>query len=158
MTDFTQTAVSMSAKRELTAPIIDLDTFESVITALMTDETMGLTKREAGSTSYTAKIAYFNAESDEIARISFNADTRAVYDSGREYLLGAVAAEAIAGEEGGASEDGGKALWNARVSCAIGDDTFTVSLNRDSITVSGYAKAETLAAIETWADSIDALA
>ena len=158
MTDFTQTAVSMSAKREFTAPITDLAAFESVISSLMADETIGLTKREQGSISYTAKITYFNDSSDEIARISFSADNRETYDAGREFLLGDLAAEAFGGEGGEASEDNAKALWNSRVSCAIGDDTFTISFNRDSITVSGYAKTETLAAIEAWADTVDALA
>ncbi|MDO5845388.1 MAG: hypothetical protein Q4Q04_00545 [Methanocorpusculum sp.] len=50
-----------------------------------------------------------------------------------------------------------KGTWNARVSCAIGDDTFVISLNRDAMVVSGYALPATIAAVETWADTQPAL-
>ncbi|MDO5846117.1 MAG: glycerol permease, partial [Methanocorpusculum sp.] len=56
-----------------------------------------------------------------------------------------------------AAELASKATWNARVSCALGDDTFVISLNRGSMIVSGYAEAATIAAVETWADNQPAL-
>lgn len=139
MTDFTQTAVFMSAKRELTEPITDLETFESVVSSLLNDETIGLTKKEAG-------------------KISLTAPSKTAYEDGISLLKGTEASETIGGIGASASEEADKALWNTRISCAIGDDTFNVSLNRDSITISGYAKAETLEAIEAWADTVDALA
>ena len=158
MTDFTQTAVSMSAKRELTEPITDLTAFENIVASLINDETIGLTKKETGSISYTAKITYFNAAGDEAGKISITAPSKTAYEDGISLLKGTEAAETIGGIGATASEEADKALWNTRISCAIGDDTFNVSLNRDSIVISGYAKAETLEAIEAWADTVDALA
>lgn len=158
MTDFTQTAVSMSAKRELTEPITDLTAFENIVASLINDETIGLTKKETGSISYTAKITYFNAAGDEAGKISLTAPSKTAYEDGISLLKGTEAAETIGGVGASASEEADKALWNTRISCAIGDDTFNVSLNRDSIVITGYAKAETLEAIEAWADTVDALA
>ena len=158
MTDFTQTAVSMSAKRELTEPITDLTAFENIVASLINDETIGLTKKETGSISYTAKITYFNAAGDEAGKISLTAPSKTAYEDGISLLKGTEAAETIGGVGASASEEADKALWNTRISCAIGDDTFNVSLNRDSIVITGYAKAETLEAIENWADTVDALA
>ena len=158
MTDFTQTAVSMSAKRELTEPITDLTAFENIVASLINDETIGLTKKETGSISYTAKITYFNAAGDEAGKISLTAPSKTAYEDGISLLKGTEAAETIGGVGASASEEADKALWNTRISCAIADDTFNVSLNRDSIVITGYAKAETLEAIENWADTVDALA
>ena len=158
MTDFTQTAVSMSAKRELTEPITDLTAFENIVASLLNDETIGLTKKETGSISYTAKITYFNAAGDEAGKISLTAPSKTAYEDGISLLKGTEAAETIGGVGASASEEADKALWNTRISCAIADDTFNVSLNRDSIVITGYAKAETLEAIEAWADTVDALA
>lgn len=158
MTDFTQTAVSMSAKRELTEPITDLTTFESVVASLMSDETIGLTKKETGSISYTAKIAYFDAAGNDAGKLSLTVPSKTAYEDGISLFKGTEAAETIGGVGASASEEDDKALWNTRISCAIGDDTFNVSINRDSIVISGYAKTETLEAIEAWADTVDALA
>ena len=148
----------MSAKRELTEPIADLAAFENVVSSLMNDETIGLTKKETGSISYTAKITYFDAAGDEAGKLSLTAPSKTAYEDGISLFTGTEAAETIGGVGASASEDEDKALWNTRISCAIGDDTFNVSINRDSITISGYAKPETLEAIESWADTVDALA
>ena len=105
-----------------------------------------------------AKITYFNAAGDEAGKISLTAPSKTAYEDGISLLKGTEAAETIGGVGASASEEADKALWNTRISCAIGDDTFNVSLNRDSIVITGYAKAETLEAIENWADTVDALA
>jgi hypothetical protein len=55
------------------------------------------------------------------------------------------------------SEIGTEATWNVRISAKLGTDTFQISLNRDSMTVSGYADDATLAAVDTWADTKPAL-
>ncbi|MDD3257781.1 MAG: glycerol permease, partial [Methanocorpusculum sp.] len=52
-----------------------------------------------------------------------------------------------------ASEIDTEATWNVRISCVLGADSFQISLNRDSMTVSGYADDATIAAVETWADT-----
>ena len=158
MTDFTQTAVSMSAKREITQPITDRTAFEEIVASFLSDQTMGLSRKEKTNTSYTAKIIYCNAAGDDVGKISMTANSGDTYEEELSFLKGNEATEIIGGIGGTAFEDSEKALWNIRISCERDSDTFTVSFNRDSITVSGYAKAETLAAVESWADTIDALA
>lgn len=157
MVNFTLKSQSLSADRVFTAPITDAAAFDSVITTILADTTMGLTKKTAGACSYTAKIEYFDASGEVAAAVSLNAETRAIYNAAKTFLLAAETAAAVAGTDAEAAELSSKATWNARVSCAIGDDTFILSLNRDKMVISGYANAETLAAVETWADTVQAL-
>ncbi|HJJ43771.1 MAG TPA: glycerol permease, partial [Methanocorpusculum sp.] len=51
------------------------------------------------------------------------------------------------------TELGPDATWNVRISAKIGTDTFSISLNRDSMTISGYADDATKEAVDTWADT-----
>lgn len=157
MPDFKQKSISISSERTFTAPITDAATFDGVITSLLADTTIGLTKKEKTHENYTAKIEYFDAEGEKVSTVSVSAATRAVYNAAKAELLASATAEAIAGTEAEAAELTSKSTWNVRVSCAVGDDTFVVSLNRDGMIVSDYTNAETIAALETWADTIPAL-
>lgn len=157
MPNFTQTAVSMSARRIFTAPITNAETYDAVIASLLADETMGLTKKEKTGETYTAKIEYFDAAGEVNNTASVTAFSRADFNTMKTKMLESATAEAFAGTDAEAAELTSKSTWNVRVSCAIGTDTFSVSLNRDDMTVTGYALPATLAALETWADSVEAL-
>ena len=68
------------------------------------------------------------------------------------------AAEAANGENhGGASRDSTEDTWSAKFSCSLGDDTFTVTITREYMLINGFEEDATLAAVETWADTVAAL-
>ncbi len=157
MTNFVETSKSRNAKRTYTA-IADVAAFEAAVQAFAADSTMGLTKKQLSDETYKAKITYFDENSDEKGYLNLYAADKTQYESMTELLEGDVVAEAANGENhGGASRDSTEDTWSAKYSCAIGEDTFTVTITREYMLINGFEEDETLAAVEAWADGIPAL-
>ena len=66
-------------------------------------------------------------------------------------------AETAAGVGGSASTDSTEDTWSAKFSCSLGEDTVTVTITREYMLVNGFENDETLAAVEAWADTVEAL-
>ena len=161
MADFTKTAINQNAKREYVSPIPSLDAFESVVNAFKNDNTMGFTKKELTAESYKKKIVYFNSAGDEKAYVNVYASDKASLEDGTSLLKGTEAAETFAGVGGSGSVEDKEDNWTAKFSCINKvtingketDDTFTITIGRDYMSINGFSYDETLAKIETWADS-----
>ncbi len=119
---------------------------------------MALTKKEKSKETYIARFEYLDVAGELKSTASATAHSRAELAAITTHMTSDATAAVFAGTDATAVESLKKASWNVRVACAIGDDTLNVSLNRDDMIISGYARAETLAVFETWADTIDALA
>jgi hypothetical protein len=158
MANFNQTSASLSATRTFTVPITDAAVFDAVIETLLADTSMALTKKEKSKETYIARFEYLDAAGELKSTASATGHSRAEMAAITTHMTSDATAAVFAGTDAAAVESLKKASWNVRVACAIGDDTLNVSLNRDDLIISGYAKAETLAVFETWADTIDALA
>ena len=154
--NFEETSVSRNAKRTY-EQIADIDTFEAALSAFEADTTMNLTKRELSSASYKTRIDYFDAAGDDKGYLNFYAADKTAYNDMASLLSGTEAAETAAGVGGSASRDSTEDTWSTKYSCAIGDDTFYVTITREYMLISGFAKDDTLAAVESWADGIEAL-
>ena len=59
--------------------------------------------------------------------------------------------------EASASRDEDEDAWSVRYSCAIGDDTFNVTITREYMLITGFSKDATKEALEVWADTVEAL-
>ena len=156
MADFIETSKSRNAKRTYDK-ITDADTFESVVSAFKADSTMGLTRKEAGAETYKTRIDYFDAAGEDKGYLNFYAADKTAYNDMASLLTGTEAAETAAGVGGSASRDSTEDTWSTKYSCAIGDDTFYVTITREYMLISGFSKDETLAAVEDWADTVEAL-
>ena len=157
MTNFVETSKSRNAKRTYTT-IADVAAFEAAVQAFAADSTMGLTKKQLSDETYKAKITYFDENSDEKGYLNLYAADKTQYESMTALLEGDAVAEAANGENhGGASRDSTEDTWSAKYSCAIGEDTFTVTITREYMLINGFEEDETLAAVEAWADGIPAL-
>ena len=157
MTNFVETSKSRNAKRTYAA-IANVADFEAAVQAFAADSTMGLTKKQLSDETYKAKITYFDENSDKKGYVNLYADDKTQYEALVEFLESDLAAEAANGENhGGASRESTEDTWSAKYSCAIGDDTFTVTITREYMLINGFENDETLAAVETWADGVDAL-
>ena len=156
MADFIETSKSRNAKRTYDK-IADADTFESVVAAFKADSTMGLTRKEAGAETYKTRIDYFDAAGEDKGYLNFYAADKTAYEDMASLLKGTEAAETAAGVGGSASTDSTEDTWSAKFSCSIGEDTFTVTITREYMLVNGFELDETLAAVETWADTQTAL-
>ena len=156
MADFIETSKSRNAKRTYDK-IADVDTFASVVSAFAADSTMGLTRKEASSETYKTRIDYFDAAGEDKGYLNFYAADKTAYADMASLLTGTEAAETAAGVGGSASKDAAEDTWSAKYSCSLGEDTFTVTITREYMLVNGFEKDETLAAVESWADTVEAL-
>lgn len=154
--NFEETSVSRNAKRTY-EKISDIDTFEAALASFDADSAMGLTKKELSSATYKTRIDYFDAAGEDKGYLNFYAADKTAYNDMASLLAGTEAAETAAGVGGSASKDAAEDTWSAKYSCAIGDDTFYVTITRDYMLISGFAKDETKAALEAWADTVEAL-
>ena len=161
MADFTKTAINQNAKREYISPIPSLDAFESVVNAFKNDTTMGFTKKEQTAETYKTKIVYFNSAGDEAGYINLYAYDKTSAGDMESLLKGTEAAETFAGVGADASEEDREAAWTAKFSCINKvtindkeiDDTFTVTIGKDYMLVTGFSYDATIEKIETWADT-----
>ncbi len=159
--DFVQTAISKSAKRIFTAEFTNAAAYDEVIAEITgVDNLLGLAEVELGKQTYKTYVGYFDPNTSEMnGKIQVTAYTRTEYDAAITALTGSADLKTAFGNGGTAetSEIGNEATWNVLISCVLGTDSFQISLNRDSMTVSGYADDATLAAVDAWADTKTAL-
>ncbi|ABN07363.1 hypothetical protein Mlab_1194 [Methanocorpusculum labreanum Z] len=159
--DFIQTAVSKSSKRTFTAEFTNAAAYDAIV-AEITGETnpLGLAEVELGKETYKTYVGYFDPNTSEMnGKVQVTAFSRAEYTAAVTALTGSADLKTAFGNGGTAetSEIGTEATWNVRISAKLGTDTFQISFNRDSMIVSGYADDATLAAVETWADTMPGL-
>ena len=161
MADFTKTAINQNAKREYISPIPSIDAFNEVVNAFKNDTSMGFSKKELTATTFKTKIVYFNSAGDEKAYVNVYAGDKTSFDDGTSLLKGTEASETFAGVGGSGSVEDKEDNWTAKFSCVNKvtingkeiDDTFTVTIGKDYMTVSSFSYDETIEKIETWADS-----
>ena len=151
--NFEETSVSRNAKRTY-EKIETIESFETALSRFTSDTTMNLTKRELNSANYKIRIDYFDAASNDKGYLNFYAADKTAYEDMASLLAGTEAAETAAGIGGTASHDAAEDAWSAKYSCAIGDDTFYITITREYMLISGFAKDETLEAVENWADTV----
>ena len=159
--DFIQTAISKSAKRIFTAEFTNAAAYDAIIAEITgVENPLGLAEVELGKQTYKTYVGYFDPNTSEMTgKVQVTAYSRAEYSAAITALTGSADLKAAFGNGGTAetTEIGTEATWNVRISAKLGADTFQISLNRDSMTVSGYADDATIAAVDAWADTKPAL-
>ena len=150
---FVETAKSRTAKRTYD-PIANVESYEEGLSRFLADTTMGLTKKELSSSAYKVKVEYFDAAGDDKGYVNMYAADKTAYEEMASLLAGNEATETAAGIGGTASRDSAEDTWSTRYSCAIGEDTFTVTITREYMHITGFEEDATLAAIEAWADTV----
>ena len=165
MADFSETSVSRNAKRIFSAPIADVDTFNTVVSAFAEDATMNIVKNQTSAT-YKARIDYKKADGSEAGYTLFYATSNTQMAEVVSHLTGNETTETIAGVGGTSAVNDDEYHWLVKFSCTKNitldgknyEDTFTVSIGREYMLISGFTYDTTLETIETWADAQDALA
>lgn len=142
--------------------IADAAVFAETVAAFAADSTMGYSKKELSSETYKAKIFYFDADSNEKGTVSLTAEDKDQYEEMTTFLEGDIADEATNGKDhGGASHDSTDDTRSAKYSymLVVGEveDTFTVTITREYMLINGFETDEALAAVEAWADGVEAL-
>ncbi len=168
MADFVQTTVNKTALRDLAVPIADVESFDTIIQAVITDNPFGCVgyTTRAGETiapiiknreHYTAKVNFLDGEGKKVGTVSLQSPTIAAFEANAaEVLANAALATAMGGE---AVRNGPGESYYAQLKChdPSGDDYY-VTFTRTTVRLSSYQDDAIRTAVETWADAVGALA
>ena len=161
--DFTQTQNVKTAERELTAPIVDVTTFGTVLADLISNAP-GADSAEIASQQYAAKFVINNSELTKLGEITVKVPSSDAYTAAITAIITNGVLDAIAGacEEGASIErNQSDDVFSARVKLVQteeqGNETFYVTLAREKTRVTSYEAEAILTAVETWADTQEAL-
>jgi hypothetical protein len=168
MADFVQTTVNKTALRDLAVPIADVESFDTIIQAVITDNPFGCVEytTKAGETvppiiknreHYTAKVNFLDGEGKRVGNVSLQSPTIAAFEANAAEVL---ANTALATAMGGVAERNfaGESYY-AQLRChdPSGDDYY-VTFTRKTVRISSYQDDAVRTAVETWADAVPALA
>jgi 23S rRNA U2552 (ribose-2'-O)-methylase RlmE/FtsJ len=167
MADFVQSANVKSAIRKLALPIADVETFNSIVESVITSNPFSCVSYMIGGEThpavektketYTAKVVYQDAMAKTVGTGNHKFDTLAKFNSGVTALL---AASAVTTAHGGTvSRDLDKEAYSATIKCHDANgELYTVNFSRDQITITSYEDDAIRTKVETWADTVAALA
>jgi len=167
MADFTTKSVTKSAVRKLTTPIDTVANFLALVQDIVDNNPWGCVSYISngatvaavvrGSESYSGTIVYENALAKTVGQISVKAPTSAAFSTDVSTIIAATAINTAMG--GTPSHDSSEDSFRCTLKChAANGENFTVTLSRDSVTVSSYESDNILTGIEAWADTVTLLA
>ena len=167
MANFVQTNNNKTAVRELAVPIADVNTFNGIVQAVLDDNPWECTSYIQNDVEqdpvaksreyYTAWVLYQDNEASTVGQISARAPTVAAFTANIAELL---ANEALTTAMGGDPvRDTDADRYSCTLKChAASGEIYYVSFARDRVSVSSYSDDAILTTLETWADTVAALA
>jgi len=167
MANFVQNSETKNAVRELTSPIPDVATFNTIVQSVITGNPFGcVSYMTAGVThdpvekireSYTARIVYQDVDATTVGNDSSRFNSIAGYNAGATALLAATAVTAA--HAGTPVHDTENDSFSVTIRCHDPNgELYNVTFSRDRVTVQSYSDDAILAKVETWADTKPALA
>jgi len=162
--NFTQTQNVKSAERNNTAPIVDVTTFGTVLSDLVTSKP-GADSAEIATQSYTVKFRINDAELNKLGEVTVKVPATAAYTQAITEIVTNGVLDAVATACGAGStieRDQSDDVFSARVKLTQteenGDEIFYVTLSREKTRITSYEADAVLTAVETWADTQTVLA
>nr|WP_321352628.1 hypothetical protein [uncultured Methanoregula sp.] len=167
MADFVQTSNVKSATRTLATPIADVAAFNTLVQSVITGNpfacvaymTAGENHPAVEKTreSYTAKFFYQDDDAKSVGTTSEKYNSIAGYNAGITAVLAATAN--IAAHTGTIVHDTENDAFSATLKCHDANgELYNVIFSRDQVTVSSYEDDAIRTKVETWADTVAALA
>lgn len=169
MGDFTEKSVIKSAVRALAAPFADYASFSTVIQGVLTNNPWGCTAYESAGAakpavektkeSYTASIVYQNEEAKTVGTITVRGPSMAAVNTAVTQITANEAITSAYGTGVFASRDSSGDSFSCTIKAHHSNgELYTVTFKRDSISLSSYEDDAIRTGLETWADSVAALA
>jgi len=167
MADFVQKTTVKSAVRPLAAPIADVATFNTLVQSIITDNPFGCTAYESAGVNhqpvekskenYVVKIVYQDNDAKVVGNDSAKFNTVAGFNTGATALL---ASTALAAAHGGTPvRDITHETYSATLKCHDSNgEIFFLTLGRESLSLTSYSDDAIRTRVETWADTVAALA
>jgi hypothetical protein len=167
MADFVQTTVNKTALRDLAVPIVDVESFNTLVQAVISDNPFGCVDytTKDGQTidgvtlnreHYTAKVNFVDGNGKRLGTVSLLSPTIAAFNANAAEVLDNTALATAMG--GTAVRDGPRETYYAQLKChdPSGDDYY-VTFTRKTVRISSYQDDAIKAAVETWADDVTSL-
>jgi hypothetical protein len=167
MGDFVQQTINKTAVRALTAPIVDIAAFNTLVSGVVSGNPWSCTAYEVAGVAqdpvaktregYTARIVYEDAEAKTVGTLSTRAATVAGFNGAVTAILADTdLATAMGGDPVHVAEDDS---FSAQLRChSAAGEIYYVTFSREQLRVSSYSDDAILATIETWADTKPELA
>jgi len=167
MADFVQKSTVKTAVRALASPIADAMAFNTIVQSVITDNPFACTSYEsAGVThapvektreAYVTKIVYQDANAKTVGNGSEKFSTIAGFNAGVTALLASAALTAAHG--GTPVRDAANETFSATLKCHDANgEIYMVTFGRQSVSITSYSDDAIRTKIETWADTVAALA
>lgn len=167
MADFVQSSQSKNAVRELATPIASITAFNLIIQSVIADNPFGcVSYMTAGEThdpvektreGYTAKMVYEDVDAKTVGTGSHKFNTIAGFNAGVTALL--AAADVTTAHTGTALHDAENDAFSATLRCHDANgELYMLNFSRTRVTLTSYADEAIRTAVETWADTVPALA
>jgi len=167
MGDFVQKTVTKTAVRDLANPIADVSAFDTIVEAVITGNPFGcVAYTEAGvmhppveksKETYVAKIVYTDSLAKKVGSDSSQYHTVAGFDAGAAATIANAAATAAHG--GTPVRDPASETYSVTLKCRDPNgETYMVTIARDRVNLTSYSDDAIRTKVETWADSVPALA
>jgi len=167
MADFVTNTIVKSAVRHLANPIADVDVFNNIIQAVITNNPFGSIPYMLDSTvhqpvertreSYTARFVYEDTNAKRVGSTSESYSTLAGYNAGIAAVLANTANSVAHAGTIGRNADADSFTVTLRLHDPNGELYF-VNFSRQQVTISSFMDDAIKNKIDLWADSVNALA
>jgi hypothetical protein len=167
MSDFVQNTNVKSAVRTLADPIADVASFDALVQSVISENpfacaaymTAGTTHQPVEKTkeAYVAKMIYENVDAKTVGIASDRYDTMDGYNAGISARLADATTSTAHG--GTAVHDDANDTYSATLRCHDPNgELYYVTFSRDQVTLASYSDDAIRTKVETWADTVAALA
>jgi hypothetical protein len=167
MADFVQKTTVKTAVRVLANPIEDVAAFNTIVQSVLTGNpfacvaymTAGVTHDPVEKTkeNYTVKIIYQDSDAKTVGNDSGRFNTIAGFNAGATALLASAALTTA--HTGTPVRDLDNETYSATVKCHDPNgELYMVTFSRESVSLTSYSDDSIRTKVETWADTVSALA
>ena len=167
MADFVQKTTVKTAVRELATPIADVAAFNTIVESVITANPFGCVAYtvsgvthdpvEKSKENYVAKIVYQDPLAKSVGTGSHKFGSIAGFNAGAAALL---ASAPLATAHGGtAVRDPASETYSATLKCRDPNgEIYMVTISRNRVNLTSYSDDAIRTKVETWADTVPALA
>jgi hypothetical protein len=167
MADFIQTSNTRTAVRELAAPIADVTAFAAIVQEVLDTNPFGCVGYVQGGVNhdgveknrehYIARINYEDLDAKKVGSVSAKAPSAAAFETvAGQILADATLATAMGGD---AVRDYAHESYSCQLKCHDpSGEIYYLTFGRDAVRMTSYEDDAIRTAVETWADTVPALA
>jgi hypothetical protein len=167
MADFVQKTTVKTAVRNLANPIADVSAFNTIVASVITGNPFGCVAYtvsgvshpgvEKSKENYVAKIVYQDSLAKSVGTGSHKFGSIAGFNAGAAAVL--ASAPLTAAHGGTAVRDAAGETYSATLKCCDPNgEIYMVTFARDRINLTSYSDDAIRTKVETWADTVPALA